>query len=55
MYRQIMPSSTRARSTTFDLRFFSWKAMAAKRKLTITLPLLTIDTMLIIAPGSDNE
>ena len=46
-----MPSRTKAKSTALALRFFSLKTSAANRKETTTLPLRTIDTTEIIAPG----
>ena len=50
-YKKSIPMSTNNRSTNLALRFFSWKRAAPKRKLTMTLPRLTMLTMLIMAPG----
>ena len=55
MYRNTIPSSTNARSKALAFRFFSWKNSAPNRKLTTTEPRLIIDTILIMADGSDNE
>ena len=44
-----MESSTKRRSTTFDLRFFSWNTMAPKRKLTSTEQRRTMETIEIMA------
>ena len=51
MYKNTIPNKTRARSTILLLRFFSWKNKAPKRKETTTLPLLTMETIDIMAPG----
>ena len=53
-YRKNMPTSTRIRSTTLLLRFFSWKTIAPNRKDTTTLPRRTIDTMEIMEPSRLN-
>ena len=55
MYRNTIPNNTSARSKALARKFFSWKKAAPNRKLTITEPLRIMETMLIMADGSDNE
>ena len=55
MYRNTIPNSTNAKSNAFAFRFFSWNITAPNRKLTMTLPMRTIDTMDIIAAGRLSE
>lgn len=51
IYKKTIPSSTSSRSTILLLRFFSCSNVAPNRNDTITLPLRTMETMLIIASG----
>ena len=51
-YKKNIPSNTRARSSAFERRFFSWKIHAPNRKLTTTLPRRIMDTTETMAKGS---
>ena len=51
--KQAIPINTKIKSIALERRFFSLNIIAPKRKETITLPLRTIDTTAIIAPGHD--
>lgn len=47
-YKNIIPISTKAKSTALLLKFFSRKSKAPKRKETMTLPRRIMETMEII-------
>ena len=49
-YRNIIPMMINSKSKNFPFRFFSRRINAPKAKLTMTLPLRTIDIIDIIAP-----
>ena len=51
--KQTIPINTKIKSIALERRFFSLNIIAPKRKETMTLPLRTIDTTAIIAPGHD--
>ena len=54
-YKNIIPMMINSKSKNFPFKFFSCKTKAPKAKLTITLPLRTIDIIDIIAPSRLNE
>ena len=54
-YKNIIPMMINNKSKNFPFRFFSRRINAPKAKLTMTLPLRTIDIIDIIAPSRLNE
>ena len=53
MQRHIIPRITNAKSTALERRLCSLNTHAPKRNETITLLRLTIETIAIIAPGTE--